>query len=287
MSFGISPNCGARAAKVSSGNGLSILATLISPLIAVCLSEYLHTQEKHQTTFALPVPGIDASLPEDSHPEPRPKPTVADDSPRDIQPWQTFISEPEKQALAKKLIGRANGAKDDPASRFVTLRLAKDIATQANDGQTAFLAIDAMAETFHVDANAMKMAVLAKFAAAAQKPAQHKSIAEQALKLVDQAVSQDHFMIASQLGKLALAEAKRAPDKELVAHAEGQITEVAELVKARERPSRLSGSWQQQAHARLEEELQPKTQENDGTDYGNDLLTAKSKHLRALKPGPG
>ena len=83
-----------------------------------------------------------------------------------------------------------------------------------------------MAETFPVDADAMKMAVLAKFAAVAKQPSQHKSIAEQASKLVDQAVSQDRFMVANQLGKLALAEAKRAPDQELVAHAQDQMAQV-------------------------------------------------------------
>jgi len=39
------------------------------------------------------------------------------------------------------------------------------------------------------------------------------------LKLADQAIGQDHFMVASQLDKLALAEAKRALDKELLAQA--------------------------------------------------------------------
>ncbi len=81
----------------------------------------------------------------------------------------------------------------------------------------------------------MKMTVLAKFASAAQKPAQHRSIAEQALKLADQAIGQDHFMVASQLDRLALAEAKRALDKELLAQAQGRMAEVAELVKAKER----------------------------------------------------
>ena len=45
-------------------------------------------------------------------------------------------------------------------------------------------------------------------------------------------------MVASQLGKLALAEAKRGLDKELLAQAQGQIAEVAERVKAREQFSR-------------------------------------------------
>ena len=238
MSFELSPNHGARTTRVFSVNGLSILATLISPLIAVCLSQYLHTHEEQHTTFALPVQIVDATRQEDQHPGPRPESAMAKESPRDNVPlWQAFPLKSEKQALAKKLIVKANGAKKDPASQFAMLRLAKDIATQANDGQTAFQAIDKMAETFHADADAMKMAVLAKFASVAKKPGQHKSIAEQALKLVHQAVDKDHFMVANQLGRLALAEAKKALDRELLAEVQGQIAEVAELVKAREHPS--------------------------------------------------
>ena len=235
MSFELSPNSGARCVRVSRVSGSSILVTLISPLIAVCLSEYLHTHEKRRTTFALPVQGIDASLLGDQHPEPLPKSSMAEDSPRDnVELWQAFPLKSEKQALAKKLIERANRTKDDPANQFVILRFASDLATQANDGQTAFQAIDAMAETFHIDADTMKMAVLAKLASTAKKPAQHRSIAEQALKLVDQAVGQNHFMVATQLDKLALAEAKRATDKELVAQVQGRIAEVKERVKARQ-----------------------------------------------------
>ena len=61
------------------------------------------------------------------------------------------------------------------------IRLAKarqDIATQATDGQTAFQAVDAMAEAFQVDPTEMKASVLNKFAAVAQMPIQHKAIAE-------------------------------------------------------------------------------------------------------------
>ena len=135
-------------------------------------------------------------------------------------------------------MGKANEMRGEPASQLMLLRVAKDIATQASDGQTAFQAIDTMAETSDVDADTMKMAVLTNSASAAKKPAQHKFIAEEALRLADQAVGQEHFMVASQLGKLALAEAKRAPDRELLAQAQGQIAEVAERVKARERHSK-------------------------------------------------
>ena len=148
--------------------------------------------------------------------------------------WAKAKTTTAKQALAKKLLGKASESKDDPASQFVLLRLARDIATQANDGQTAFQAVDSMAETFQVDTLEMKSVVLTKLASAAQKPPQHKSISEEALKLVDQAISQDNFAVADELGKLALTEARKGREKELIAQAQGRIAEVAAFAKAYE-----------------------------------------------------
>ncbi len=140
----------------------------------------------------------------------------------------------EKQALAKRLLEKGTETEDNPANRFVLLRLARDIATQAGDGLTAFATIDAMAETFQIDVLAMKAGVLTKFASIAQNPAQHKSVSEEALKLVNQAISQDNFAVANELGKLAQAEAQNAPDEKLVTQAQGRITEINELVKTHE-----------------------------------------------------
>jgi hypothetical protein len=235
MYFELSPHCGARSAKGAGGNGLSILATLISPLIAVCLSQYLHTHEKPRTTFALPVQDNRANCQETPYLEPRQEPSPAKDSPGDhVELPKVSAAKSERQVLARNLIGKASDTKEDPASQFMMLRVAKDIAVRARDGQTAFQAIDSITQTFHGDAIAMKLAVLTKFAATAQKPGQHKPIAEEALKLADQAVSQGQFMVATRLGKLALTEAQRAHDTELLAHAQGQIVEVADMVKARE-----------------------------------------------------
>ena len=49
---------------------------------------------------------------------------------------------------------------------------------------------------------------------------------------MNQAISQDNFTLADQLGKLALVEARKAREKELVVQAQGQITDVAVLAKA-------------------------------------------------------
>lgn len=236
MSFELSPVYGTRPVKVSGGSGLSIAATLISPLLAVLLSQYLHTQEKRQTTFALPVPDTSAVRRECQYPAPSLESAAIETAPdlpgaRDsAEPWQGFTRQPERQALAKRLIEKANETKDELANQLMLLRTAKHAAAQAGDVQTAFQAIDAMAETSHVDANAMKMAVLTRLAAAAQGPAQHKSVAEQASRLADQAMGQDQWMVARQLGRLAQAEARKSCDRELAAKVQGQCVSFTQAI---------------------------------------------------------
>jgi hypothetical protein len=277
MSFELSPNR-VRTRRTSRGRGWSIFVTLISPLLAVLLSQYLNARQKCHTTFAVPVPKLDVLLPEPTNLEARPELPPAEDSAKPPQDaWQAFVLQPQKQALAMKLMASASEAKNDPAIQFVMLRRAKDVATEANDGQTAFQAIDAMAETFHSDADTLKMSVLTKLASAARKPAQHKSIAEQALKLGDQALGQGRFMVASQLSRLAVSEAERSLDGEIVAKAQGRIFEVTEQVRARERPSSPSGDWPQQVSARVTQKSQPEAKQESRTNHGNDLLAARSK----------
>jgi hypothetical protein len=283
MSFELSPNR-VRTRRTSRGRGLSIFVTLVSPLLAVLLSQYLNARQKCHTTFAVPVPNLAVRLPEPATPAAPPelpppevsvKTEVSAKDPPDA--WQSFAPQPQKQALAMKLMASASGAVNDPASQFVMLRRAKDVATEANDGETAFQAIDAMAETFHSDADTLKTSVLTKLASTAQKPAQHKSIAEQALNLGDQALGQGRFRVASQLGRLAVAEAKRSLDNELVARAQRRIADVAEQFRAKEHLSSPSGDWPQQVGARVAQEPQPEAKQEGRTDQGNDLLAAGAK----------
>ena len=237
MSFELSPNR-VRTRQKHHGRGVSIFVTLISPLLAVMLSQYLNARRQCQTTFAPPVPCVAMRVPVVADTQVRAEsPAVVSLSTITPDAWQAFVRQPQKQALAKKLMASAEGAKDDPAVQFAMLHRAKDVATEANDGQTAFAAIDAMAETFHADPDTLKMSVLAKLASAARQPTQHQSIAEQALKLGDQALGRKRFMVANQLGRLAIADARQSRDGELLAKAQGRLAEVAERVRAKGRAS--------------------------------------------------
>ena len=66
----------------------------------------------------------------------------------------------QKQALAKKLLEKAGRADSEPTGEYVLLRLARDIATQAADVETAFAAVDAMARSFKIDPVEVKAGVL-------------------------------------------------------------------------------------------------------------------------------
>jgi hypothetical protein len=147
----------------------------------------------------------------------------------------------QKQSLARKLLAKAGETADDLAGKFVLLRLTKDIAAQATDGQTAFEAIDATAESFAIDAAEMKAAVLQKLATVANTAAHHRSISEQAVKLMNDAVANDDFSIAERLGQLAQDEAAKGRDRELVAQAKGQIDQAKRVAKAFEKTKSANG----------------------------------------------
>ena len=131
-----------------------------------------------------------------------------------------------KQALAKKLLLRANETENDPTSRYVLFRLARDIAILAADGQTAFQAIDGMDSHFQIDALEMKTATITKLAAIARTAEQHKSVVEKSLELMREAVPNNKFAVARQLSATALDEAKKLHDSGLIEQASKQNAEV-------------------------------------------------------------
>ncbi len=135
-------------------------------------------------------------------------------------------------ALAKKVLQQMNEIKSDAAARFVFLRLARDIATKAGDHETTFTAIEQMAEGFTIDPWAMKAAFITGLAKQARVMNDHKAVAKQALAVLRDAQSHDAIAVAEELGKLALAEAGKARDKETVTAAREASKQVEQAAKA-------------------------------------------------------
>ena len=140
---------------------------------------------------------------------------------------------PEKKGeLAKKLLEKAGDSKDDATNQFVMLRVAKELAVQAGDAETAFQAVDEMANGFPVDALEMKVAVLAKVVPVVKDPEELKQLAEMALSVMNLAIGEDKHDLAKRLGPLVLSAAQRAKDKDLVKQVQASVRSVNEAAKA-------------------------------------------------------
>jgi hypothetical protein len=138
----------------------------------------------------------------------------------------------QKRALARKLLMKAKESGADQTSQFLLLKLAKDVAIQAVDGQTAFEAIDRMDEVFQVDGLEMKCEVLAALSKKARLGTDHRAIARQANEVIDAANEHDRFDLATELAELAISEANAAHDTELMKHIRSRMSSLRELKSA-------------------------------------------------------
>jgi hypothetical protein len=146
---------------------------------------------------------------------------------------QKQATTPEKKSeLAKKLIEKAGVTKDDPANQFVLLRIARDLAAQAGDCETALEAVSQLAQGFAVDAVEMKVGVLVEVASVVTTKDEQQPIVEAAQTVIGQAIAQDNYGAADRLGKLALAAARKSRDQGLVKHAQASIKSVKEAAAA-------------------------------------------------------
>ena len=138
----------------------------------------------------------------------------------------------KKAELAEKLLHKARDSKDDPTNQFVLLRVARDLAAQAGDCDTAFHAIEEMAAAFSIDTLEMNVQALTKAASVTKKTDGQEQIVEAALTVINQAVAQDKYDVADRLGRLALTAAHKARDAALVRRTQARIKEIATAAKA-------------------------------------------------------
>jgi len=123
---------------------------------------------------------------------------------------------PQRQALARKLLGEATKSVDDPPSQYVLLEIAMKIAAEAGDRPTALAAVDQIVTRFDVDPFDVKYEVLTKFARRKRGRSGSASVLEAARQLLQVALDRDAFDKAEELCQIALAEANRLSDAESV-----------------------------------------------------------------------
>ncbi len=132
-------------------------------------------------------------------------------------------------ALALKLYRQGLETTDNPAERFVLFREARDLAVKTLQPEAALGAIDALGQSFAVNALKMKVAALHKIGKAARSAAARRLVVEAAILVVDEAVASDHYEAAGRLSELAQDMAAKIKTKSLTTLVEEHAEELAKL----------------------------------------------------------
>jgi formylglycine-generating enzyme required for sulfatase activity len=137
-----------------------------------------------------------------------------------------------RQALARRILDDALKAHDNPTERYVLLCLARDVAVAGQDDKLAIEAIDELGRASDVDAWPMKVEAMDHLAKGSRPTAARWELAKRALALAEEAFKADKLPAAGDLAKLAMAEAGKAHDKELVGRCRATSKEIQEALKA-------------------------------------------------------
>ena len=137
-----------------------------------------------------------------------------------------------RTALAKKLLDQATKTQDDPASHYMLLQIAADLATQAGDAQTALKAADGIVRTYEVDVIAVQLEYVHRVAEAAKLSSQRTALAKQALSLVDEALAVENYEAADQFAQIARVSARKARVFPLRKEIGARMKQVEELQEA-------------------------------------------------------
>lgn len=133
----------------------------------------------------------------------------------------------QKSTLANKLVDEAMATKQDASGQYVLFTVAKRIAVQVGDVDTAFHAIDGIAAHFQVDAWALKSDALHSLAESTKSKVEWQTLAAAALHAVDSSIDTDDYAMAKQLIDFASDAARKARDGKLIR----RITEKGEEVE--------------------------------------------------------
>lgn len=134
----------------------------------------------------------------------------------------------ERTLLARKLVTQGIETKDDPVTRFVLLREARDLAVQGGDLDLALRAIEELGKSYVVEVVSMKSGVLGTLGKNAKTTDELVGWAKEHLKLAAEAIASDEFEAADKEAELAIRLAKRGRDAVLASKAESQRKAVAE-----------------------------------------------------------
>ncbi|HEX4124371.1 MAG TPA: hypothetical protein VHY37_06565 [Tepidisphaeraceae bacterium] len=119
-------------------------------------------------------------------------------------------------ALSGRLVEDAANATDTPAEIYVMLIGARKAGIESGDLPTALAADKALCEAFAVNVPASRLDLLKRLSDFDMSAAQRAEVAKTALAQTDDALDQEQFDVAAQLGSTAVASARRSGDATLL-----------------------------------------------------------------------
>jgi hypothetical protein len=135
------------------------------------------------------------------------------------------------KGLARKLLEQGRAPGNDPASRYVLLREARDAAARAGDARGAFLAIRELRASFAIDSLLLEKAAVATVMKAARSPEALEGLAEACIETAGGAVAIGDYGEARRMTVSAAAAARRAKNASLVTVARELGSEIAQIEK--------------------------------------------------------
>jgi hypothetical protein len=137
----------------------------------------------------------------------------------------------DRKALARKLLESARGTKSDPASLYVLLREAAEIAASMGDVKTTMAAADETVARFELDAAKLRADALERARRAVRTPEALRDLIGAYLAAVDASAGAEDYDGALMLLKKAETAARAARDAALLARIREQDGELCDLQK--------------------------------------------------------
>jgi WD40 repeat protein len=137
----------------------------------------------------------------------------------------------KKLKLAAQLFQQGKEVKDDAAVRYVCYREARDLAAKANETGLALSIVDELSRNYDVDALLLKADVLGLAVAAATDKETGLALVDTIRPLLAEAIDQDHYKAAHQLGEAIVNAAKKSSKLSLVLELQKRVEEIKGIEK--------------------------------------------------------
>jgi len=135
----------------------------------------------------------------------------------------------DKSALAKKMLELAGETEDDPAARYVLLRIARDISVQVTDVELTLRAVDSLDDNYRVDGFLMKIDMLSKIAKTKRARDKNSGISAHLNRSYSDATEKERYELAERIAGIELSLARTSRDKAKIAHAVSRQKAAARL----------------------------------------------------------